>query len=54
MKNYIQLLTAAAEAQTRKQATLVLKELKRLNKKRKKRLKKQRKLDASKNTTRPS
>ena len=50
MKNYIQLMTAAAEVRTREQATLILKELKRLNKKRKKRLKKKRKLDASKNT----
>ena len=43
MLNYVKLMSEAAEARTREQASLVLKELKRLNKKRKKRLKKLRK-----------
>jgi len=41
--SYVELMSAAAEARSKEQASLVLKELKRLNKKRKKRLKKERK-----------
>tara|TARA_B100000073_G_C23300868_1_gene398580 strand:+ start:92 stop:235 length:144 start_codon:yes stop_codon:yes gene_type:complete len=42
MSKYLRLMTQAEEAETHKQARLVLKELKRLNKKRKKKLKKKR------------
>lgn len=42
MSKYIKLMTAAEEAETHKQAKIVLKELKRLNKKRKKKEKKKR------------
>ena len=42
MSKYLRLMTAAEEAETHKQAKIVLKELKRLNKKRKKREKKRR------------
>jgi len=41
--SYVELMSAAAQARSKEQASLVLKELKRLNKKRKKQLKKAKK-----------